>query len=94
MPCHFRLAYHIFTFPFLLALLSSLGHKILLSVLRIMILQDLWRSRRGLKDVEGFDHSVVNDTLGACDLPPSINAVIQKRVIKKTLPMKSRSMGG
>jgi protein arginine N-methyltransferase 7 len=35
-----------------------------------MILQDLWRSRRGLKDIEGFDHSVVNDTLGACgDLP-------------------------
>ncbi|CAD6338110.1 unnamed protein product [Miscanthus lutarioriparius] len=35
-----------------------------------MSLPDLWRSRRGLKDVEGFDHSVVNDTLGACgDLP-------------------------
>ncbi|TVU01219.1 hypothetical protein EJB05_53346, partial [Eragrostis curvula] len=27
---------------------------------------DLWRSRCSLKDVEGFDHSVVNDTLGAC----------------------------
>jgi len=35
-----------------------------------MSLPDLWRSRRDLKDVEGFDHSVVNDTLGACgDLP-------------------------
>lgn len=35
-----------------------------------MSLPDLWRSRRSLKDVEGFDHSVVNDTLGACgDLP-------------------------
>ena len=89
MPCHFRLAYHISTFPFLLALLSSLGHKILLSVLRFRILQDSLRSRLGLKDVEA-----PNDTLGACDLPPSINAVIQKRVIKKTLPMKSRSMGG
>jgi hypothetical protein len=36
----------------------------------ICVLQDLWRSRCSLKDVEGFDHSVVNDTLGACsDLP-------------------------
>ncbi|GJN29946.1 hypothetical protein PR202_gb18214 [Eleusine coracana subsp. coracana] len=35
-----------------------------------MSLPDLWRSRCGLKDIEGFDHSVVNDTLGACgDLP-------------------------
>ncbi|KAJ1257534.1 hypothetical protein BS78_10G003500 [Paspalum vaginatum] len=35
-----------------------------------MSLPDLWRSRCSLKDVEGFDHSVVNDTLGACgDLP-------------------------
>ena len=35
-----------------------------------MTLQDLWRSRCSLKDVEGFDHLVVNDTLGACgDLP-------------------------
>uniref|UniRef100_A0A0E0DVI6 Protein arginine N-methyltransferase domain-containing protein n=1 Tax=Oryza meridionalis TaxID=40149 RepID=A0A0E0DVI6_9ORYZ len=35
-----------------------------------MSLPDLWRSRSSLKDVEGFDHSVVNETLGACgDLP-------------------------
>ncbi|XP_062227817.1 protein arginine N-methyltransferase 7 isoform X2 [Phragmites australis] len=35
-----------------------------------MSLPDLWRSRCSLKDVEGFDHLVVNDTLGACgDLP-------------------------
>lgn len=33
-------------------------------------LPDLWRSRRCLKEIEGFDHSVVNSTLGACgDLP-------------------------
>uniref|UniRef100_A0A0D9WKU8 Protein arginine N-methyltransferase domain-containing protein n=1 Tax=Leersia perrieri TaxID=77586 RepID=A0A0D9WKU8_9ORYZ len=31
---------------------------------------DLWKSRCRLTDVEGFDHSVVNETLGACgDLP-------------------------
>ncbi|XP_010941139.1 protein arginine N-methyltransferase 7 isoform X1 [Elaeis guineensis] len=36
-----------------------------------MSLPNLWRSRRCLQDVEGFDHSDVNDTLGACgDLPP------------------------
>ena len=35
-----------------------------------VLLQDLWRSRCSLKDVEGFDHSVANDTFGACgDLP-------------------------
>jgi len=35
-----------------------------------MSLPDLWRSRCSLKDVEGFDHSVANDTFGACgDLP-------------------------
>ncbi|XP_037423854.1 protein arginine N-methyltransferase 7-like [Triticum dicoccoides] len=35
-----------------------------------MSLPDLWKSRRSLKDVEGFDHLVVNETLGACgDLP-------------------------
>ncbi|VFQ87921.1 unnamed protein product [Cuscuta campestris] len=35
-----------------------------------MHLPDLWRSRQCLKDIEGFDHSVVNSTLGACgDLP-------------------------
>lgn len=34
------------------------------------LVKDLWRSRRCLKDIEGFDHSVVNSTLGACgDLP-------------------------
>lgn len=53
-----------------LSFISLLGHKVILSVLRITMMQDLWRSRRSLKDVEGFDHSVVNDTLGACgDLP-------------------------
>ncbi|KAL3497483.1 hypothetical protein ACH5RR_040215 [Cinchona calisaya] len=35
-----------------------------------MYLPDLWRSRCCLQDIEGFDHSVVNSTLGACgDLP-------------------------
>jgi len=29
-------------------------------------LQDLWRSRCCLSNIEGFDHSVVNATLGAC----------------------------
>ncbi|KAL3829884.1 hypothetical protein ACJIZ3_018686 [Penstemon smallii] len=37
-----------------------------------MYLPDLWRSRCSLKEVEGFDHSMVNTTLGACgDLPNS-----------------------
>ncbi|XP_028070567.1 protein arginine N-methyltransferase 1.6-like [Camellia sinensis] len=37
-----------------------------------MSLPDLWRSRRCLTKIEGFDHSVVNATLGACgDLPAS-----------------------
>ncbi|PNT76727.1 hypothetical protein BRADI_1g52270v3 [Brachypodium distachyon] len=31
-----------------------------------MSLPDLWRSRCSLKDIEGFDHSVVNEILGAC----------------------------
>ncbi|PRQ18184.1 putative methyltransferase [Rosa chinensis] len=31
---------------------------------------DLWNSRRSLSKIEGFDHSVVNSTLGACgELP-------------------------
>ncbi|XP_057463971.1 protein arginine N-methyltransferase 7 isoform X2 [Actinidia eriantha] len=35
-----------------------------------MSLPDLWRSRRCLSQIEGFDHSAVNATLGACgDLP-------------------------
>ncbi|XP_022737385.1 protein arginine N-methyltransferase 1.6 [Durio zibethinus] len=35
-----------------------------------MSLPDLWRSRHCLGEVEGFDHSVVNTTLGACgELP-------------------------
>ncbi|KAF5729852.1 protein arginine N-methyltransferase 1.6-like [Tripterygium wilfordii] len=33
---------------------------------RAMSLPDLWNSRRCLGEVEGFDHSVVNTTLGAC----------------------------
>lgn len=34
-------------------------------------LQDLWQSHQCLQHVEGFDHSVVNSTLGACGgLPP------------------------
>ncbi|KAG4156249.1 hypothetical protein ERO13_D03G162500v2 [Gossypium hirsutum] len=37
---------------------------------RAMSLPDLWSSRRCLGDVEGFDHSIVNTTLGACgELP-------------------------
>ncbi|KAH9297064.1 hypothetical protein KI387_028746, partial [Taxus chinensis] len=31
-----------------------------------MYLPDLWKSRCSLKDVEGFDHSVVNGIMGAC----------------------------
>ncbi|OWM86439.1 hypothetical protein CDL15_Pgr021526 [Punica granatum] len=31
-----------------------------------MSLPDLWNSRRSLDKIEGFDHSVVNTTLGAC----------------------------
>ena len=32
--------------------------------------QDLWKSHRCLSNIEGFDHSVVNTTLGACgELP-------------------------
>lgn len=35
-----------------------------------MSLPDLWKSRRCLSEIEGFDHSVVNTTLGACgELP-------------------------
>ncbi|XVF13376.1 hypothetical protein REPUB_Repub08aG0202800 [Reevesia pubescens] len=35
-----------------------------------MSLPDLWRSRCCLGEVEGFDHSIVNSTLGACgELP-------------------------
>ncbi|EXC28305.1 hypothetical protein L484_011809 [Morus notabilis] len=35
-----------------------------------MSLPDLWNSRRCLDKIEGFDHSVVNTTLGACgELP-------------------------
>nr|POF07713.1 protein arginine n-methyltransferase 1.6 [Quercus suber] len=35
-----------------------------------MSLPDLWKSRRCLSNIEGFDHSVVNTTLGACgELP-------------------------
>lgn len=33
-------------------------------------MQELWNSRRCLNKIEGFDHSIVNATLGACgDLP-------------------------
>ncbi|XP_077246907.1 protein arginine methyltransferase 7 isoform X2 [Tasmannia lanceolata] len=38
-----------------------------------MSLPDLWMSRRSLKRIEGFDHSVVNETLGACGDFPAIN---------------------
>ncbi|KAF9685402.1 hypothetical protein SADUNF_Sadunf03G0050900 [Salix dunnii] len=35
-----------------------------------MSLPDLWKSRRCLSKIEDFDHSIVNNTLGACgDLP-------------------------
>lgn len=38
---------------------------------KFKLFKDLWRSRCCLKDIEGFDHSVVNSTLGACgELPP------------------------
>ncbi|XP_052209150.1 protein arginine N-methyltransferase 7 [Diospyros lotus] len=35
-----------------------------------MSLPDIWRSRRYLRQIEGFDHSVVNATLGACGDSP------------------------
>ena len=35
-----------------------------------MCMPDLWKIRRCLKDIEGLDHSVVNEIMGACgDLP-------------------------
>lgn len=35
-------------------------------------MQDLWNSRCCLSKIEGFEHSVVNTTLGACgELPES-----------------------
>lgn len=38
--------------------------------IRELSFQDLWRSRRSLKYIEDFDHTIVNETLGACgDLP-------------------------
>lgn len=41
-----------------------------LSILVHRCLKDLWNSRRRLGTIEGFDHSVTNDTLGACgELP-------------------------
>ncbi|KAJ0104931.1 hypothetical protein Patl1_18492 [Pistacia atlantica] len=37
-----------------------------------MSLPDLWNSRCSVRKIEGFDHSVVNTTLGSCgDLPSS-----------------------
>ncbi|CAK9181984.1 unnamed protein product [Ilex paraguariensis] len=36
-----------------------------------MSLPDLWRSHCCLKEIEGFDHSVVNATLGACGDSPA-----------------------
>ncbi|KAF6140418.1 hypothetical protein GIB67_013187 [Kingdonia uniflora] len=37
-----------------------------------MSLPDLWRSRCCINNIEGFDHSVVNETFGACgDIPAS-----------------------
>lgn len=47
------------------------------AILRVcaMSLPDLWRSRCCLSEIEGFDHSVVNSTLGACgDLPEPIES--------------------
>lgn len=42
-----------------------------------MSLPDLWTSRRCLKDIEGFDHSVVNEIMGACgDLPDPLEGPI------------------
>ncbi|KAK7327202.1 hypothetical protein VNO80_31567 [Phaseolus coccineus] len=37
-----------------------------------MSLPDLWRSRCCLSNIEGFDHSVVNATLGACGHLPEL----------------------
>ncbi|KAK8934950.1 Protein arginine N-methyltransferase 7 [Platanthera zijinensis] len=38
-----------------------------------MYLPDLWRSRRCLEEIEGFDHSIANEILGACgNLPCSL----------------------
>lgn len=42
-----------------------------------MFLPDLWRSHRALENIEGFDHSVVNATLGACgNLRPPLEGPI------------------
>ncbi|EPS70481.1 hypothetical protein M569_04274, partial [Genlisea aurea] len=35
-----------------------------------MYLPDLWRSRRCVNEIEGFDHSAVNNTFGACGDSP------------------------
>jgi protein arginine N-methyltransferase 7 len=35
-------------------------------------LQDLWKSRSCLSKIEGFDHSGVNTTLGACGHLPEL----------------------
>lgn len=35
-------------------------------------MQDLWRSRCSLSKIEDFDHSVVNNTLGACGHLPEL----------------------
>ncbi|KAL0927623.1 hypothetical protein M5K25_001814 [Dendrobium thyrsiflorum] len=38
-----------------------------------MYLPDLWKSRCCLQEIEGFDHSIANETLGACgNCPPSL----------------------
>ncbi|OMO52452.1 O-methyltransferase, family 3 [Corchorus olitorius] len=37
-----------------------------------MSLPDLWSSRRCLGELEGFDHSIVNTTLGACGELPAL----------------------
>ncbi|XP_024378297.1 protein arginine N-methyltransferase 7 [Physcomitrium patens] len=36
---------------------------------------DLWKSRRFIKDVEGFDHRLVNSVFGACGELPSLHEV-------------------
>ncbi|KAL6556908.1 Protein arginine N-methyltransferase 7 [Orobanche hederae] len=51
-------------------------------------LPDLWRSRRSLQEVEGFDHTIVNTTLGACgDLPVVLSEMATILEFDFTKPM-------
>lgn len=64
-PCHTRKK-HVQTLTYVFGISKVMG---LIHVHQVMILtfqQDIWNSRRSLSKIEGFDHAVVNTTLGAC----------------------------